>query len=121
MLPGVGCISPWPVLEGHMQEQADVKARVYVVDDDPNFLTALRRLLSAEGYDVAAFDSPAAFLAAHDPARPGCLLLDMQMAEMDGLDVQARLLAGAGGWPNIRRSIIFITGEASIPASVTAM
>lgn len=97
-----------------MQEQDGT--RVYVVDDDPNFLTALRRLLSAEGYDVAAFDSPAAFLAAHDPAQPGCLLLDVKMAEMDGLDVQARLIADGQ-----RRPIIFITGEASIPASVTAM
>jgi FixJ family two-component response regulator len=99
-----------------MQEQAGGQPRIYIVDDDPSFLTALRRFLSAEGYDVAAFDSPAAFLAAHDFAQPGCLLLDLKMAEMSGLDVQSRLIAG-----DVTRPVIFITGEGSIPTSVAAM
>jgi FixJ family two-component response regulator len=99
-----------------MQEQVGGKPCIYIVDDDPNFLTALRRLLSAEGYDVAAFDSPAAFLAAHDSGLPGCLLLDLKMAEMSGLDVQSRLIAD-----DENRPVIFITGEASFPTSVTAM
>jgi FixJ family two-component response regulator len=99
-----------------MQGQVADKPRIYVVDDDRNFLTALRRFLSAEGFDVAAFESPVDFLAAHDPARPGCLLLDLKMAEMSGLDVQSCLMASGE-----KRPLIFITGEHSIPASVTAM
>ena len=99
-----------------MEDRADDAPRIYIVDDDPNFLVALRRLLSSEGYDVAAFGSPASFLEAHDPARPGCLLLDLKMAEMDGLDVQSRLVADGE-----MRPIIFITGEASIPSTVMAI
>lgn len=98
------------------KQEVGGKPRIYIVDDDPNFLTALRRLLSVEGYDVAAFESPAAFLTAHDPDQPGCVLLDLQMAEMSGLDVQCRLLSD-----DEKRPVIFITGEASIATSVTAM
>ncbi|HEX2761626.1 MAG TPA: response regulator [Rhizomicrobium sp.] len=98
------------------EQQVGDKPRIYVVDDDANFLAALRRFLMTEGYDVAAFDSPATFLAAHDPRAPGCLLLDLKMAEMSGLDVQCRLLAD-----DERRPVIFITGEASVATSVTAM
>jgi DNA-binding response OmpR family regulator len=99
-----------------LEQQIGGKPRIYIVDDDSHFLTALRRFLAIEGYDVAAFDSPAAFLAAHDPGQPGCLLLDLKMAEMSGLDVQSRLIADGQ-----TRPVIFITGEASVPTSVTAM
>jgi len=98
------------------EQQAGVRPRIYIVDDDSSFLTALRRFLTTEGYDVAPFDSPAAFLAAHDPEAPGCLLLDLKMAEMSGLDVQSRMIAEGQ-----TRPVIFITGEASVPTSVTAM
>src|SRR3954462_3528126 len=98
------------------EQQAGDKPRIYIVDDDSSFLTALRRFLATEGYDVAPFDSPAAFLAAHDPQAPGCLLLDLKMAEMSGLDVQSRMIAEGH-----TRPVIFITGDASVPTSVTAM
>lgn len=99
-----------------MHSQVGDTPRIYIVDDDLNFLIALRRLLSSEGFDVQAFDSPSDFLAAHDPGRPGCLLLDLKMTEMTGLDVQSVLLAGGE-----TRPIIFITGETGIQSGVTAM
>jgi FixJ family two-component response regulator len=99
-----------------VQQQIGEKPRIYIVDDDSKFLTALRRFLTAEGFDVVAFESPAAFLAAHEPGRPGCLLLDLKMLEMSGLEVQSKLLADGE-----KRPVIFITGEADVRAGVTAM
>jgi FixJ family two-component response regulator len=89
---------------------------VYVVDDDPGVLRAVTRLLQASGHEVESFDSPAAFLQRHDPAVPGCLVLDLSMPELDGLALQNRLAAAGGSRP-----IVFISGHADIPASVRAM
>jgi FixJ family two-component response regulator len=89
---------------------------VFVVDDDPSVLKALSRLLRAKGYDVRSYASPQEFLAGHDPAVPGCAILDVSMPGLDGLELQQALTAGAS-----HRPVIFITGKGDIPTSVRAM
>lgn len=89
---------------------------VYLVDDDAAVRTALRRGLVAEGFSVRVFESADAFLAAHDPGQPGCLVADVAMPGMSGLELQS-LLASRGS----SRPIIFVTARGSIPMSVQAM
>jgi len=89
---------------------------VYLVDDDPGVLRALTRLLRSSGREVQAFASSEAFLTAHDPAAPGCLVLDVAMPGKNGLELQ-RDLAAAG----VDRAVVFITGYGDIPTSVRAM
>lgn len=89
---------------------------VYLVDDDAAVRTALRRGLVAEGFSVRVFESADAFLAAHDPGQPGCLVADIAMPGMSGLELQS-LLASRGS----SRPIIFVTARGSIPMSVQAM
>ena len=66
---------------------------VYVIDDDREVLKAMERLLGSVGLRVAAFESPRAFLDTYDAAAPGCLVLDLAMPELTGLELQ-RALAG---------------------------
>ena len=89
---------------------------VFIVDDDAGVLKALARLVRSAGFDVQAFASPEAFLAGHDPARPGCAILDVAMPGLDGLQLQ-QAIAAAG----IDRAVIFLTGRGDIPTSVRAM
>jgi FixJ family two-component response regulator len=89
---------------------------VFVVDDDRATRQALTRLLRAAGFDARCFPSARAFLEEHDPAMPGCLILDVAMPESNGFEVQYQL--GATG---CERSIIFLTGHGDIPMSVQAM
>jgi FixJ family two-component response regulator len=91
-------------------------ATVFVVDDDTAFLKALTRLLRSAGFEVRSFSSAQAFLDQHDPGAPGCVLLDLSMPGLSGLEVQAAL-AAAG----CERSIVFITAHGDIPISVQAM
>ena len=89
---------------------------VYLVDDDPRVLRALARLLRVEGLETQSFSSPQAFLEGHDPARPGCAVVDMAMPGLDGLKLQ-RALAVA----EVPRPIIFLSGRSDVPTSVKAM
>lgn len=91
-------------------------ATVFVVDDDPDVRRALGRLLESAAYEVRAFASSIEFLAAHDPQRAGCVILDLALPDLDGLEVQASLTAS--GTP---RPIIFLSGNGSIDTSVRAM
>jgi len=91
------------------------QALVRLVDDEPATRTALDRLLRAAGHRVRAYESAEAFLAADDPAEPGCLLLDVHMPGMDGLELQ-RTLVGRAALP-----IVFLTCHGTIPTSVRAM
>ena len=93
-----------------------IESTVFLVDDDATVRAALRRGLVAEGFTVRLFDSADAFLAGDDPDLPGCLIADVAMPGMSGLELQS-LLAGRG----YSRPIIFITGKGSIPMSVQAM
>lgn len=89
---------------------------VFVVDDDDAVRSGLHFLLRTAGYMVEMFASPHAFLAAYDPARGGCLLLDVQMPAMTGLELQREL--SRRGW---RLPVIFITGHGTIPLAVEAI
>jgi len=89
---------------------------VFVVDDDVSFLTSTARFLKAAGYEARTFSSAQDFLEALTPEMRGCLVLDLQMPGLNGLELQEHL-AGAG----IVMPIIFLTGEGDIPTSVRAM
>ncbi|WP_246737577.1 response regulator transcription factor [Nordella sp. HKS 07] len=89
---------------------------MYLVDDDPSVLRAVKRLLTAGGFDTRAYSDPALFLAEHNPSAPGCILLDMALPGLSGVDVQRRLAAA-----HHRQPVIFISGASDVPATVTAM
>jgi FixJ family two-component response regulator len=91
-------------------------ATVFVVDDDPGVLKALARLLQTSGYAVATFASPRAFLDTNGAQASGCLVLDMALPGINGLDLQ-KALARDGSCI----AIVFISGEGDIPKSVQAM
>jgi FixJ family two-component response regulator len=93
-----------------------MRPTVFLVDDEEPVRKAVSRLLRAENIEVAAFASPAEFLAAYDPKTPGCLLLDLQMPVLNGLELQKMLLGKGGGLP-----IVFLSGQADVPVSVQAM
>lgn len=89
---------------------------VHIVDDDASFRSAISRVLQASGFAVADYDSAASFLLAAADAKPGCLLLDVQMPAFDGLALQQELAKLSHHWP-----IIFMTGHGDIPTSVRAI
>jgi FixJ family two-component response regulator len=89
---------------------------VFLVDDDASIRVALRRGLTAEGFQVRTYDSADAFLAEHDPQMPGCLIADVALPGMSGLELQSHLATRG-----CARPIIFVTGKGSIPMSVQAM
>jgi FixJ family two-component response regulator len=89
---------------------------VFVVDDDRAVRESLRRLLTSVGMTVEVFPSAQAFLAARRVEAPGCLVLDVRLPGLSGLDLQ-RELAGT----NATLPIIFLTGHGDIPMSVRAM
>src|SRR6202142_2639884 len=89
---------------------------IYVVDDDDGMRRALDILLSPVGYKTAVFSRAAEFLAQFSPDAPGCLVLDIRMPEMSGLEVQQRLNRMGSMLP-----VIFITGHGDVPMAVQAM
>jgi FixJ family two-component response regulator len=89
---------------------------VYVVDDDPDVLKAIERLLQSVGLDVATFASPHQFLDGYDRDAPGCLVLDLALPGLSGLDLQQLLEQQASQLP-----IVFLTGRGDIASSVRAM
>src|SRR5215218_5010846 len=91
-------------------------AMVYVVDDDPTVLQALSRLLRVSGFQVTTFSSPHRFLEQHDPGVMGCLILDLAMPGLNGLQLQQALASSGELLP-----VIFLSGQADVPASVKAM
>ena len=93
-----------------------VAPMVFVVDDDLAVRKGLTRLLSAAGYAVEAFASAREFLARERYTGPSCLILDVRMPGLTGLELQ-EALAAAGH----RMSIVFVTGHVDVPMSVKAM
>ena len=89
---------------------------VFVVDDDASVLRSLGRVLRSMGFAVELFDSPRPFLDRCDLGRPGCVLLDLSMPQMSGIDVQQHLLDAGSLLP-----VVFLSGTGNIPASVSAM
>lgn len=95
---------------------SDDQGIVYVVDDDPSIRRALHGLINSAGWAAETFPDAPAFLAAKRPDRPGCLVLDVQLPGLTGLDLQTRLAELNEALP-----IIFLTGRGDIPISVRAM
>jgi len=91
------------------------KPIVYVVDDDPSVRKALERLLRSAGHEAKTFASAFEFLESDHPDAPGCLVLDIKMPKVSGLELQDRLAEKGISFP-----IIFITGHGTVPASVKA-
>jgi FixJ family two-component response regulator len=89
---------------------------VYVLDDEPGMVRALTRLLRTVGFEVEGFTLPAGFLKAYRPGLKSCLVLDVAMPELDGLDLQKQLTHHG-----ILLPIVFLTGHGDIPTSVRAM
>ena len=89
---------------------------VYVLDDEPKMVKALTRLLRARRFEVPGYTSVRAFLEAGRPANNACLVLDVAMPELDGLELQQRLTH-----EGILIPIIFLTGHGDIPTSVRAI
>ena len=89
---------------------------VYVVDDDDGMRRALSLLLNTVGYKTSAFASPKEFLDKFRPEFPGCLVLDIRMPGMSGLELQQHLNRMGSMLP-----VIFITGHGDVPMAVQAM
>ena len=89
---------------------------VYVVDDDEGVRDGLSLLLATVGQPCELYESGHEFLEAYDNERRGCLVLDIRMPRMTGLDLQAKLIEMGSSLP-----IIFITGHGDIPMAVEAM
>src|SRR5882757_9933620 len=89
---------------------------VHVVDDDASFRKAISRLLKVSGYEIAEYESATSFLRGIDNAKPGCIVLDVKMPTVGGLQLQNELSKLSQNWP-----IIFMTGHGDIPTSVRAI
>jgi RNA polymerase sigma factor (sigma-70 family) len=89
---------------------------VFVVDDDPSVRSSLKFLISTVGLQVESFDSADTFLHRKPPDAPSCLVLDVRLPGLSGLDLQRELAAR-----NMRIPIVFVTGHGDIPMSVRAM
>ena len=89
---------------------------VFVVDDDASVLESLSLLMRSVDLDAKTFASASEFLAAHDPNRPGCLVLDVRMPGMSGLELQAELAERGSILP-----IIFVTAHGDVPMAVEAV
>jgi FixJ family two-component response regulator len=89
---------------------------VFIVDDDASFLRSVSRLLSALGYTVQTYESAQGFLDRLGPEMSGCVVADLQMPGMNGLELQKALKVSANPLP-----VIFLTGQGDIPTTVIAM
>ena len=92
------------------------RGTVYVVDDDEAVRDSLQWLLEGKGYRVRCFDSAESFLSRYDPREVACLLVDIRMGGMTGLELQARLIEIRSPLP-----IVFITGHGDVPMAVDTM
>ena len=89
---------------------------VFIVDDDASFLRSVSRLLRAAGYSVRTFESAEEFLEQLAPEMTGCVLADLQMPGLDGLELQEALAKSANPLP-----VIFLSAQGDIPTTVQAM
>ena len=89
---------------------------VFIVDDDTNVRAAIELLMQSVGLPAESFASATEYLDQFDPQRPGCLVLDIRMPRMSGLELQERLSAG-----RLHPPIIIITGHGDIPMAVAAV
>ena len=96
--------------------EASATPTIFLVDDDPGVLKALSRVLREDGWGVQTFESAEAFLARPDQKADGCLVLDVTMPGLDGLELQQRLAAAGESLPTV-----FISGHGDIPSTVRAI
>lgn len=89
---------------------------VFIVDDDAAVLDSLSFLMRSVGLRAETFSSARSFLDTYDPERPGCLVLDVRMPEMSGLELQQKLLAMGSTLP-----ILFLTAHGDVPMAVQAV
>lgn len=99
-----------------MSSQVTTQETVFVVDDDEAVRDSLRWLLEANGYRVQCYSSAEQFLEAYQATQLGCLILDVRMSGMSGLELQERLIA-----ENATLPIIFVTGHGDVPMAVSTM
>ena len=99
-----------------MQEPQESDALIAIVDDDPSVRRGLQRLIRSAGWKVETFASAQEFLARPSGISPSCLVLDLQLPGLSGLDLQQRM-ADLG----LDIPVVFLTGQGNIPASVKAM
>jgi RNA polymerase sigma factor (sigma-70 family) len=92
------------------------KGTVFIVDDDPSVRKALSRLVRSVSLDAKSFESAEEFLKRKGEDTPSCIILDVRMPGVGGLDLQEKLVAGG-----LKTPIIFITGHGTVPVSVRAM
>jgi len=90
--------------------------RIFVVDDEPAVLTALERMLRASGYEVSTFSSPSAFLDTAPHEGVGCVLMDLSMPEMSGLDAQESMHR-----KGITLPVVFLSAYGDVPTTARAM
>jgi FixJ family two-component response regulator len=98
------------------QSDAEDQSVVFVVDDDPSVCAALKSLLGSVGLRTETFGSAPDFLSRRPPDAPSCLVLDVRLPGLSGLDFQAELTKA-----DIRIPIVFVTGHGDIPMTVRAM
>lgn len=101
---------------GRLEAMVDVRPVVFVVDDDVSVREALEGLIETAGWEPRAFESASAFLASTRASGPSCLVLDVSLPDLNGLDLQAQIARERAEMP-----IIFITGYGDVPMSVKAM
>lgn len=89
---------------------------IFVVDDDEAVRSSLQALLEAEGFAAEIFELAGAFLSSEGPSRAGCLIADIRMPDMDGLELQEELVRRKAGLP-----VIVVTGHGDVPLAVRAM
>jgi FixJ family two-component response regulator len=92
------------------------RGTVYVVDDDEAVRDSIQWLLEADGFRVKSFDSAETFLTRYDPRETACLILDVRMQGMSGMELQDKLIERRAPLP-----IIFITGHGDVPMAVESM
>ena len=99
-----------------MQNLRESRPVIAIVDDDPSVREGLHTLIRSAGWIVETFASAQEFLARPRAKSPSCLILDLQLPDLSGLDLQKRMAA-----MNLEIPIVFLTGHGDIPASVRAM
>jgi FixJ family two-component response regulator len=99
-----------------MQNLSESRPVIAIVDDDRSVREGLRSLIRSAGWSVETFASAQEFLARPRAKAPSCLILDLQLPDLSGLDLQKRMAA-----MNLEIPIVFLTGHGDIPASVRAM
>ena len=93
-----------------------IRQTVFLVDDDKAVRDSVTRMLSLDGLDVEAFGHPSEFLNAYAPSKPGCLVIDLLLPQMNGLELHAKLLKLGCQHP-----FIIITGHGNVPHATAAM